>query len=622
MASQPGLLTEWPWTWLGRFKYVVLAPWAVHSTLSFLAADKNERDLSYFLIFPFLIFRIIHSQLWISFSRYRTASGTNRILDKSIEYDQVDRETNWDDQIILNGLILYLGHTFLDGAKRAPLWRSEGVILVTLLHMGPVEFLYYWLHRALHHHFLYNRYHSHHHSSIVTEPITSVIHPFAEHLMYFTLFAIPLSTLWYTGTLSIVALTGYIIYIDVMNNMGHCNFECVPNWLFHAFPLLKFFIYTPSFHSLHHTQFRTNYSLFMPIYDYIYGTMDKSSDSLYEKSLRRGEEYPDVVYLTHPTTPDSIYHLRIAFASVAASPYYSSNHKLYHKMLMPLMRWLSLLISALFNDPIVVERNMLNQLRMQTWVVPRYSHQYGRPYERKVINQLIERAIFKAQNSGVKVLSLGLLNQDEELNKSGALYVEKHPKMKIRLVDGSSLAVAIVLNSIPKGTNMVVLRGGTCKVALAIVQALCRDGIQVIAVCKSEYEKLRSRLCSDSSNNLVSSSNHSPTVWLVGNGLVEEEQRKAAKGTLFIPFSQLPPPSWKRRKDCIYHSTPAMVIPKALENMDSCENWLARRVMSASRVAGIVHALEGWKEQECGDTMLEVTKVWDAALRHGFRPLN
>ncbi|KAK9116767.1 hypothetical protein Sjap_015714 [Stephania japonica] len=142
----------------------------------------------------------------------------------------------------------------------------------------------------------------------------------------------------------------------------------------------------------------------MPIYDYIYGTMDKSSDSLYEKSLRRGEEYPDVVYLTHPTTPDSIYHIWITFASVVAFPYYSSNHKLYHKMLMPLMRWFSLLIFALFNDPIVVERNMLNQLRMQTWV-------YGRPYQRKTINQLIERAILKAQNSDVKVLSLGLLNQ-------------------------------------------------------------------------------------------------------------------------------------------------------------------------------------------------------------------
>lgn len=57
-------------------------------------------------------------------------------------------------------------------SSHMPLWRTDGVLITALLHAGPVEFLYYWLHRALHHHFLYSRYHSHHHSSIVTEPIT------------------------------------------------------------------------------------------------------------------------------------------------------------------------------------------------------------------------------------------------------------------------------------------------------------------------------------------------------------------------------------------------------------------------------------------------------------------
>nr|GEX74976.1 protein eceriferum 1-like [Tanacetum cinerariifolium] len=93
------------------------------------------------------------------------------------------------------------------GLKRSPLWRLDGVIIILLLHAGAVEFLYYWLHRALHHHFLYNRYHSHHHSSIVTEPITSVIHPFAEHIAYYALFAIPLLTTAFTGTVSILGAT-------------------------------------------------------------------------------------------------------------------------------------------------------------------------------------------------------------------------------------------------------------------------------------------------------------------------------------------------------------------------------------------------------------------------------
>ena len=77
-----------------------------------------------------------------------------------------------DDQIILNGLIFYVGYLTIPSVRHLPAWRTDGAAVMALLHAGPVEFLYYWFHRALHHHFLYSRYHSHHHSSIVTEPIT------------------------------------------------------------------------------------------------------------------------------------------------------------------------------------------------------------------------------------------------------------------------------------------------------------------------------------------------------------------------------------------------------------------------------------------------------------------
>jgi aldehyde decarbonylase len=77
-----------------------------------------------------------------------------------------------DDQIILSAILLLLGAVYMPGGQHLPLWRTDGAVLLVLLHAGPVEFLYYWFHRALHHHFLYTRYHSHHHASIVTEPIT------------------------------------------------------------------------------------------------------------------------------------------------------------------------------------------------------------------------------------------------------------------------------------------------------------------------------------------------------------------------------------------------------------------------------------------------------------------
>ncbi|XP_008232261.1 PREDICTED: protein ECERIFERUM 1-like [Prunus mume] len=614
MASTPGILTDWPWTPLGNFKHVILAPWIIHGAYSFVVNDGKEKDLSYFLIFPFMLWRMIHNQIWITLSRYQTAKGNGRIVDKPLEFEQVDRERNWDDQIVFNGILFYLGSRHMPGAQQLPLWRTDGVLLTILLHAGPVEYLYYWLHRALHHHFLYSRYHSHHHSSIVTEPITSVIHPFAEHIAYFTLFAIPMLTTILTGTASIISFAGYVTYIDFMNNMGHCNFELIPNWLFSIFPPLKYLMYTPSFHSLHHTQFRTNYSLFMPIYDCIYGTMDKSLDTLYETSLKRKEETPDVLYLTHLTTPESIYHLPLGFASLSSKPHTSH---WYLWLMWPVTLW-SVMLTWIYGRTFVVERQRFDKLRLQTWAIPKYSLQYFLQWQNEAINDLIEEAILEAEEKGVKVLSLGLLNQGEELNRYGGLYVHRHPELKMKVVDGSSLAVAVILNSIPKGTTEVLLRGKLTKVAYATALALCQKGIQVATLHQTEYLKLTKSL-NVTESRFVLTRSYAQKIWLVGDGLSEEEQLRAPKGTLFFPFSQFPPK--KLRKDCFYHYTPAMKTPTSLENVHACENWLPRRVMSAWRIAGIVHALEGWKEHECGYNMSNIDKVWQATLQHGFQPL-
>lgn len=74
-------------------KYGLLAPFVAHSIYSFATQEVGERNYFNFLIFPFILLRMLHSQLWISYSRYRTAK--NRIVDKSIEFDQVDRERDW-----------------------------------------------------------------------------------------------------------------------------------------------------------------------------------------------------------------------------------------------------------------------------------------------------------------------------------------------------------------------------------------------------------------------------------------------------------------------------------------------------------------------------------------------
>ncbi|KAF7848982.1 hypothetical protein BT93_L1372 [Corymbia citriodora subsp. variegata] len=615
MASKPGILTEWPWKPLGSFKYVIMAPWGDHGTYQFIAKGPGERDFGYFLILPFLLVRMLHNQIWISLSRHRTAKGNNQIVDRGIEFQQVDRESNWDDQILLTGILFYIGQLTIPQASHLPLWKTDGLIITVLIHALVVEFLYYWLHRALHHHFLYSRYHSHHHSSIVTEPISSIVHPFAEHIAYALLFAIPIYTMLITETASIASIAGYTTYIDFMNNMGHCNFELIPNRLFTIFPPLKYLMYTPSFHSLHHTKFRTNYSLFMPFYDYIYETMDESTNATYETSLRKEEDSPDVVHLTHLTTPESIYHLRLGFASLASRPY----SRMWCLWIMWPLTLASVVWTWTYGQSFVLERNAFKKLKLQSWVIPRYNVQYLLHWRMEAINDLIEEAILDANQRGVKVLTLGLLNQGEELNGHGEFFIQKHRDLRTKLVDGSSLATAVVLHSIAKGTSQVLLRGNLNKLAYAIAHALCARGIQVNVASRDEYEKLKRTLNEKYQGNLILSRTFSQKIWLVGDGLAEEEQKKAPKGTLFIPFSQFPPK--QIRKDCLYHTTPAMIAPQSFNNLHSCENWLPRRVMSAWRVAGIVHALEGWNVNECGSTIFDIEKAWEASLQHGFRPL-
>lgn len=104
------------------------------------------------------------------------------------------------------------------------------------------------------------------------------------------------------------------------------------------------------------------------MYDYIYNTLDKSSDMLYEKSLERQGQLPDVVHLTHLTTPESIYHLRLGISSFASEPYTS---KWYFWLMWPVTLW-SMIVTWIYGNTFTVERNLFKNLNLQTWAIPKY----------------------------------------------------------------------------------------------------------------------------------------------------------------------------------------------------------------------------------------------------------
>uniref|UniRef100_A0A0D9YSK6 aldehyde oxygenase (deformylating) n=1 Tax=Oryza glumipatula TaxID=40148 RepID=A0A0D9YSK6_9ORYZ len=429
------------------------------------AKKLGEKDVAYLSVLPFMLLRILHSQVWLTISRLMDARGNRRrIVERGIEFEQSGSHLEY---LVL--LLMPLG-------QGMPLWRRDGALVMVLMHAGPVEFLSYWFHRALHHHALYSRYHSHHHASIAmalegeqtpgqaTEAAREMDGDGGgdggewrqELVAYDVLFAIPVVTCLLTGTISILAYAIYIFYIDFMNNLGHCNFELVPNYLFKCFPPLKYLMYTPSFHSLHHTQFRTNYSLYMPFYDYIYNTMDKSSSTLYESMLKISKEKSlDVVHLTHLTDLQSIYHLRPGFSMFVARGYNQSNWSMI-TILSPLSWLIAMCTWAFSSSPFAVDRSVLDKnLNMQTWAIPRYSFHYHLKRENKAINDLIGKEIHEADRRGAKVFSLGLLNQ------------------------GSSLAAAVVSNSVASRTDQVILAGNLDKVARAVAMALCKRNVKI-----------------------------------------------------------------------------------------------------------------------------------------------
>lgn len=84
------------------------------------------------------------------------------------------------------------------------------------------------------------------------------------------------------------------------------------------------------------------------------------------------------------------------------------------------------------------------------------------------------------------VIVLSSPKQGQNLNGSGQLYLQKYPKLGVKLVDGTSLAAAVIANSIPQGTYQVVLAGDISKVARAVAQALCRKNIKV----RSKYSDM------------------------------------------------------------------------------------------------------------------------------------
>eukprot|EP00241_Pyramimonas_parkeae_P017406 CAMPEP_0114286796 /NCGR_PEP_ID=MMETSP0059-20121206/5942_1 /TAXON_ID=36894 /ORGANISM="Pyramimonas parkeae, Strain CCMP726" /LENGTH=621 /DNA_ID=CAMNT_0001407847 /DNA_START=149 /DNA_END=2014 /DNA_ORIENTATION=+ len=619
MASTPGFMYKFPWDDWGNGKYLLMAPFLATVLLGCDDADNWSMH-----VLCIAAMRYLNAQLWQMASRANSISEKTRIQTKLLEFKQIDREDNWDDYIILQSLIMTLVHHVLPGYSNFPLFNSRGFWHCLVCHVGPTEFIYYWFHRVLHHHSLYSAYHSHHHASFLTEPVSGSCHPFLEHLGYTANFAIPMLGPWWLGTNSVLLIYTYLFIFDFLNAWGHCNFEVVPYWAFEAFPVMKYLLYTPSYHSLHHSRVHTNFCLFMPVYDYVYGTMDPKSDALHASSWEggrmAGDAKPDVVFLAHGTEMLSVFHLPFMGRNLSAHPFRPS---WYLYPLYPLAVVIFLFLRV-FGTPFTAMKHRLQKMRLHVRVIPAWGVQYFVKSEHDRINNLLRRAIREGEEAGAKVIGLGALNKAEFLNAGGSIFVEEMPDIKPRIVHGNTLTTAVVLRTLPAELPEVFLTGATSKIGKAVALYLAAKGVKVkmLTPSKERFEALLSHAKPEHQGNLIHCTSLKEgsecSQWIVGKPLEPKDQTHAPKGTVFHQF--VVPPLKEARKDCTYGQLPGMKLPDAVEGVHSAMMDMERRCVYACYAGAIVHAMENWQHHEVGAIdPARIDETWDAAMRHGFK---
>ncbi|KMT03535.1 hypothetical protein BVRB_8g192120 [Beta vulgaris subsp. vulgaris] len=617
---------NWPWENLGSHKYLLYGPFVAHVAQLWWTGEAIRNTWSFHILLLCSLRYTVY-QLWHTYCNMHFLSLERRINQQGVDFKQVDHEWNWDNFIILQALvgslILYMFPSFTNWKLG---WDTRGLIVALLLHMVVSEPLYYGIHRLLHTQpKLFKSYHSLHHLSPVPQPFTAGNATFLEHILLLTIMGIPMVGAALLGCGSISLIYIHVLAFDFLRCLGHCNTEIFAHQIFEVLPFLKYLLYTPTYHSLHHTEKDCNFCLFMPIYDLLGNTLNGKSWEIQKQiSLNSGKnvKVPEFVFLAHIVDISSAMHVPFLFRAYASYPFSM------RWFLLPvwLPTFLVMCVMWAWAKPFSVSfYNLRNKLH-HTWVVPRFGFQYFLPFATKGINKQIEQAILKADRMGVKVLSLAALNKNEALNGGGTLFVNKHPNLRVRVVHGNTLTAAVILNEIPDNVEEVFLTGATSKLGRAIALYLSRKHVRVLMLTLSteRFQKIQKEAPVDCQKYLVQVTKYQAAknckAWIVGKWITPREQSWAPRGAHFHQF--VVPPILHFRRDCTYGDLAAMKLPQDVQGLGSCEYTMDRGVVHACHAGGVVHSLEGWTHHEVGAIDVDrIDVVWKAAMKYGFKPV-
>ncbi|KAL1363443.1 hypothetical protein AAHE18_03G150000 [Arachis hypogaea] len=628
-------LTAWPWENLGVLKYVLYGPFVAKVVYERFYEEKESiPNMSWCLHLLILCgLRGLLHVLWNSYSNMLFLTRNRRIIQQGIDFKQIDKEWDWDNFLILQALIGSLCYYIFPFFKNLPVLNVKGLVTALILHVGISEPLYYWVHRKFHGDNLFNRFHSLHHSSPVLQCLTAGHATVLEHLVLAIVIGIPILGASMMGFGSACLIYGYILVFDFLRCLGHSNVEIVPHQLFQTLPFMKYLIYTPTYHSLHHSDKDSNFCLFMPLFDALGNTLNTKSWQLHKTTSSvqnlhvgfagKSSRVPDFVFLAHIVDITSAMHVPFCLRSFSSLAFRT------RFFLIPFWPLAVVVVLSmwLWSKTFLLSFYYLRGRLHQTWVVPRCGFQYFLPFGGDGINKHIEEAILRADKIGVKVISLAALNKNESLNGGGKLFVDKHPELRVRVVHGNTLTAAVILDEIPEDVKEVFLTGATSKLGRAIALYLCRKKVKVLMLTLSaeRFQRIQKEAPTEYQSYLVQVTKYQAAqnckTWIVGKWITPREQNWAPRGTHFHQF--VVPPILPFRRDCTYGDLAAMRLPEDVQGLGSCEYTMERGVVHACHAGGVVHSLEGWTHHEVGAIDVDkIDVVWKAALKHGLRPVS
>lgn len=571
-----------------------------------------------------------------------------RITKRPVITDaQLERESVWVYGYFYDFVTALIAY-YLGPFQGMTFFKVESIAWYFFFHATVVEFVYYWFHRLLHVSFFYKNFHSYHHKSINTEPTTGVSFEFAERFSYTLLFAVSPICVSLVGCNSLVTFFAYFIWFDVMNEGGHINFEILPDW-FHNSPL-RWIFYSPTFHSIHHTKFKKNFTLFMPWCDILFGTAiyKETSPQPLLPTHSKTENKIDFVLLVHAGYMTSVLYSLAIYPTFA--PLMKLTHKYQHQPWMYFLYPYLLMMSTywgyfnkgfhneeVFDFSLNKKDTSYKSAIGSTWIVRNLGAHYLMKSYKKIITKRIENAILEAQNQGIKVVGLGNFNKAEWINHGGLDIVEnlKDKLHSTYISHGDTLSAAVVyqygmwLKENNYWKKAVFVTGSTSKIGRALCLQLIKQNIKVYMYtqCKPRFDEIAAEADPSLRHLLIFCDDLNMgkecDLWFTGKMIPRGKELISAipKYATIVNFAvpdPLSPKLMAQRPDLLHLDSGLLQYDRQV--MDPKFTWLLPQGNIYACLGGcIVHSVLGIEEHEVGPVKIEdMDKYWNAALQLGF----